>query len=269
MTERTLALIAPKDGDAEKAFAGFRPYSGLFTRVVVFAGKDPAIQGAEYAEVPSETLGHETKARNFVNSFFRKAGYTGFLYVAAGAVSFSADPSSFFASLEAVMRGLDYGVWFSTVTDRCNFVYNKYNPTVEIGLDIPELKIDGFPDRLAFTSHSNTGLVVYDFGSRTQNAVDLDERFEIPMYFIIEFLARRRNRKNPGQLYFMNQYLTVPEEHGLFTVVQFEWRKFGREDFKREDALFKSMNVDYKPDNDADLMVETLYGRLRQAKGNT
>lgn len=268
MAERTLALLAPKKEDADAAFGGFSKYLDAFTRVCIFSEFDPGIAGAEYVNVPTSVISHETASRNFVNAFFRGAGYGGFLYVSSGETAFNADPGAFMRSIESVMERLDYRVWFSTVTDRCNYVYNRYNPTMEIALDIPDLAMDGLPDRIAFTSHSNTGLIIYDFSAGAPKTMDFDERFEIPMYFIIEFLARRRNTKNPDQLYFMNQYLTVPEERGLFSVRQFEWKKFSHEDFKREDALFKSMNVNYKSDNDADLIVKNLHELLRRAKGN-
>ena len=42
------------------------------------------------------------------------------------------------------------------------------------------------------------------------------------MYYIIEFLANRRNNKNPGQLHYMNMYPTINEELDVFKSIPIE-----------------------------------------------
>jgi len=42
------------------------------------------------------------------------------------------------------------------------------------------------------------------------------EDFTVAMYYIVELLARRRRLKKPDQPFFMNQYLTVDSEDGVF-----------------------------------------------------
>jgi hypothetical protein len=41
--------------------------------------------------------------------------------------------------LESTMKALDYDVHLSTVTDRCNYVFNKFCP--RLSLDVDELQL--------------------------------------------------------------------------------------------------------------------------------
>ena len=59
------------------------------------------------------------------------------------------------------------------------------------------------PSTLSFTSHANTAWTVYDF-MKQPSPQRYDEKFNIAMYFIVEYLARRKSTRQPGQLYFMN-----------------------------------------------------------------
>lgn len=67
-----------------------------------------------------------------------------------------------------------------------------------------------------FCSHSNIQWNVYNLEKADDNELFFDEKLTIDMFFIIEFLARRRN-SHPGSLYYMNQYVTCASEQGLYT----------------------------------------------------
>jgi hypothetical protein len=108
------------------------------------------------------------------------------------------DPSLFIADLENMMAALDYTVWFSTATDGCNYVYQKYNPRIRVFCDRPECERLRLRGELDFTSHSNTQWVAYDMSKTAgTDLMRFDDRFTVAMFFIIEFLARRRNTKLP------------------------------------------------------------------------
>lgn len=67
------------------------------------------------------------------------------------------------------MDVLDYSIYFSTTTDRCNYVYKKFNPRLTIAMDdeLARSKL-GLPSSIAFTSHSNTCWTIYDL-NKLQN----------------------------------------------------------------------------------------------------
>lgn len=50
------------------------------------------------------------------------------------------------------------------------------------------------------TSHSNTAWMAYDMAALAkQKEIEyFDEQFDIPMFYIVELLARRREHKLPG-----------------------------------------------------------------------
>jgi hypothetical protein len=144
------------------------------------------------------------KIRNWINAHFKQQEFSGMLHVLEDTTCILKDPKQFMDDIENAMDILDYDVWLSTSCDPCNFVYRKYNPRLDIVLDRAELFKLGLGTRILFTSHSNLQWVVYNFAKAPDSLLHLDEQFTVPMYYIIEFLARRRNTKQDGQSYFMN-----------------------------------------------------------------
>lgn len=153
-------------------------------------------------EIPAG-LDSEPKIRNWVNAQYES--FDGFLHVLSDSAEVTADPSAFVSDLERMMDMLDYPVWFSTCTDGCNYVYSKYNPRMRVRCDRAECAAMGLPQELCFTSHANTQWIVYDVPALAGTSLlRFDESFTVPMFFIIEFLARRRNTKPAGSLFYMN-----------------------------------------------------------------
>lgn len=113
-----------------------------------------------------------------------------------------------------------------------------------------------------FTSHANTELMAYDFSKVTDDLLKFDERFSIPMYHIIEYMARRRNTKSIDSLFFMNQYITIPSEHLTFKTITKTDDTYYQNTMKQENDLFMSMNINYSPDGNFDRLLELVYEKL-------
>lgn len=200
------------------------------------------------------------KRRNWLNAYFKSQQYSGMLHVLEQSTKLLEAPNAFLDQLEDMMDKFDYSVWLNTICDPCNYVYKKYCPRMQISLDE---YAKGFKfDKLLFTSHSNTAWIAYDFSKVQDDLLKFNERFTIAMYFIIEFLARRRNSKL-SKFYWMNQYLTVPAEKGVFKQEAIETVKDKIGDMKEEDAIFKQLNINYAPDNNIDSILETTYEMLK------
>ena len=109
--------------------------------------------------------------------------------------------------------------------------------------------------------------MAYDFGAAfDDDLLRLDERFTVAMYFIIEFLARRRTLCGPESLCFMNQYMTVGSEFGAFRVHRSAADAETRppaDVMQREDAEFKALAVDYSPDNSIDVVLERFWEKVK------
>ena len=84
------------------------------------------------------------------------------------------------------------------------------------------------------------------------------------MFYIIEYLARRKSTKVKGSLYFMNQYLSIFDEIGTFHVVPIEKSSLDPNKIQEEDAIFKSMNIDYAPDNNIDVILDSFYSKIKE-----
>ena len=105
-------------------------------------------------EVPEFNIGHErtqcrsekfpvcgnpaseTARRNAVLKKYEAEGFTGMLHVISDNVNILGDPSDFMDDLDSMMREFDYPLWLSTVTDPCNYIYNKYSPRLMLVNDM-------------------------------------------------------------------------------------------------------------------------------------
>jgi hypothetical protein len=206
------------------------------------------------------------KIRNWINDFFKKQNFKGMLHIIEDNTKLLKIPNGFIYDLERMMKTLDYNVWFSTICDRCNYVYNKYNPRLSIALDKPGIEQLELGKQLLFTSHSNTQWIVYNFEKISDDLLKFNEDFTISMFYIIEFLARRRNTRKNNELYFMNQYLTVESEYGTYKNIEISNEQDDQNVLKEEDTKFRSMNIDIHPDNNIDNVLEMTYKKLLEKK---
>lgn len=207
---------------------------------------------------------NNTKIRNWINSYFKSNNFLGTLHVLEDSTKILKNPFTFLNDIENMMNVLDYDVWFSTVCDACNFIYSKYNPRLSIVLDRAEMFKLNLGKQLFYTSHSNTQWVAYNFAKVPDDLLKFNEDFSIAMFYIIEFLARRRNTKKENQLYFMNQYLTVESEYGTFKHEDNSVKQDLQETIKTEDAKFKELNINFAPDNNIDIVLETTYKKIKE-----
>jgi len=209
----------------------------------------------------------EASRRNAVLKKYINDGYRGILHVMSDGISLLKDPSEFIKDLEQMMSSMNYPIWMSTVTDPCNYVYGRYNPRCILKNDIEK---SGITYSLAVTSHSNTCWMAYDLGILTEmdDIAYFSENFKISMFYIIEFLARRRNLKRPGQPFYMNQYLTVESEYGTFKNAASLHGKNGPEgDMQSEGELFKSMRINHEPDVNIDAVLDVIADKFIKMTG--
>lgn len=228
--------------------------------------------GHERAQCKSEKFpvcgnsASETARRNAVLKKYEAEGFTGILHVISENVNILCDPSDFMDDLDSMMREFDYPLWLSTVTDPCNYIYNKYSPRLMLVNDMQEMRAAGMRYGLVVTSHSNTAWMAYDMDALAkQKEIEyFDEQFDIPMFYIVELLARRREHKLPGQLFYMNQYLTVTSEHGVFKLAPdlSPSKPATQQMMQTEDEKFKAMHVKYEPDYSMDAVIDAITEKI-------
>lgn len=267
MSDRVFAIIHDEAALVENAAKLVSAFKAVSSRVVVYTPFNGfSAEGAEVVIYDPALLDIEPKVRNRINVDLASCG---FVHVVKSSVELTGvGLETFLTDLEKMMDTLDYSVWFNTALDGCNFVYSKYMPRMSVKMDDPEVNMKaGLPD-LDVTSHSNTQWVVYDMPRlKGSDLLRFDEKFSIPMFFIIEFLARRRNTKASGSLYFMNQYLTVATEKGVFKEVKRAREPEDSAKMKAEDAVFRSMNLDFTADQSLDMVLETLWEKIAAKAG--
>lgn len=214
----------------------------------------------------SDDADNDSKMKNFIIKWCEDQQFKGFLHIVQSDVKVNDGAEAFICSAESAMHSLDYSIYFSTVTDVCNYVFKKFCPRLTINVDDVELKDKlHLPSEISFTSHSNLCWTIYDCKQLDGNVQKYDERFSIAMYQIIEYLARRRSTKKDGQLYFMNQYLSVPEEVGAIAVVPGLDGDLDQKKMQEEDATFKSIEgLDYSPDNNLDIILDAFYKKVKE-----
>lgn len=268
---RVIALQFDNDKARENALAFIAKIAEykVDCKLIVFRKNGLAPLGAKDLteaefEFP-EGVDNDSKMKNFILKKMQSDGFNGFLHIVSQAIVLHKDPNEYLAKLEHTMDVLDYSIYFSTVTDPCNYVFKKFCPRLSIEIDDEHVQQKlALPSKLSFTSHSNLGWIVYDFSKMPDGPMLFNEQFSIAMFEIIEYLARRRATKKEGQLYYMNQYLSIVDEVGVYSLVELWTEQIDSAKMQEEDALFKSMDVDYAPDNNLDIILDAFYAKLKE-----
>jgi len=236
--------------------------------VIVFTTGNP-VDGVENVKLPAD-LNTEPKIRNWINRRFETSGFSGFLHVVSDTVEVLKTPTDFVVDIERMMSVMDYSVWFNTACDPLNYAYAKYTPSLTVDIDEDNVsKATGIRGKIHIASHSNTQWIIYDFSCLAgSDLLRFDEDFSIPMFYIVELLSRRRNTARKDQLYFMNQYLTVGSEPGTFrnlrNVVP---PKDSESDMKRENEIWQSKKINFRPDYNVDTFLEKIWEKLTEKAG--
>lgn len=219
------------------------------SRKIIFAFFDiiNLPEGVETVKFDEELINHPAKLKNFVSKWLFDNNVKGFVHIIEDSVKIDNDPNVFLNEIEKMMLKLGQKTWYNTSCDQCNYVFSKYNPRMSVELDEENLK-KIYDKKINWCSNANTFWVCYNYDICTFDDVELDERFDIAMYYIIKFLANRRNNKQKGELYYMNFYPSIPEEIGVFSTKKIENNfEVSREQMKNEDNMFKEMNINTSP----------------------
>ena len=80
------------------------------------------------------------KQKNFIMTLVEGCGFKGVLHIVSSVIKLLKDPNPYIDSVENAMAVFDYNVYFSTITDRCNYLFNKFSPRLSIVTDDDELK---------------------------------------------------------------------------------------------------------------------------------
>ena len=213
--------------------------------------------------IPNELKNKGSKIINYVQKYFFDNNIKDFVHVIDDTIEILKNPDVFLNEIEVMMKKLDNYEWYNTVTDPMNYTFKLYNPRFAVELDTEEIK-KTYPKTIYFTSHANTLWMCYDFSKCTPEKINLDEDFEIAMYYIIEHLAERRNKKNKGDIYYMNFYPTVIEEKGLFRQITVnEEYTVSEEEQTKEAIYFKSKNINHSADMKIEAIMDDLLEKIR------
>jgi hypothetical protein len=149
----------------------------------------------------------------------------------------------------------------NTFTDGCNFIFDKWISRINVVIDNEELK-KKYDKTIMWTSNANTNFMIYDMDILKLEDVLFDESFSIAMFFIIKFFAERRNKGRPGS--FMNFYPTLESEKGTLKDMKYPGKedKDIRERMKDEDKLFKEMDINFKPTEQLEPVLEFIRTKL-------
>lgn len=235
--------------------------SALPARCVIFSSLSSAYEnpfGLEVVNVPLDKSS-PAKLKNFIIDWAEENVKKGFLHIVESTVEILRDPESYILHLEKTMEVFDYRSRFSVVTDPCNYVFNKYNPRVQIEFEGDENAAAlGLPDSISFTSHANTAWLTFMVDVEHEKVQRFNESFTEMMYIIIEYLAKRKAQKKDSQLYYMNQYLSISDEAGAIRR-NGEDKPVDQKALVEESKVFNSLKLDTAPDNNIDEILERLY----------
>lgn len=268
MSKRIIAIQAENtDQNSIKLINDVISYQ-IECELVVFKDKQSEIEikdNIEYVNYPDD-ITTISKRKNFIIKHCEKKNSCGFLHIIEPTTELLKNPNEYINAIENAMNVFDYDIHFSTVTDGCNYLFNKFNPRLTLDIDEIEIKQKlNLPDRISFTSHSNISWIIFNLDHLKNDIPMFDERFSIAMFVIIEYLARRKATRKPGQLYLMNQYLSISDEYGTFRFVNTNKNdEISQEKMNEENEIFKSMKIDYSPDNNIDMVLDMFYLKLTE-----
>ena len=143
-------------------------------------------------------------------------------------------------------------IWLGKVTGRMNNHLYRLQ-LIEINLFIIE------------EEENNQARAIFEETKADDNEMYFDEQYSVAMFYIIEFLARRK-ATHPDSLYYMNQYLTVESEKGVFankTLNQSD-KQISQDILEKENKIFRSSNINTVPDNNIDQVLERVYETLKK-----
>ena len=235
------------------------------SKVMIFSKEDFPVSNfpqnsLEFVKIPEDLTDKKPKMRNFIIRTVKNSGFNGFLHVAEDSVALKTDPKMFFDEVELMMKTFGLKSWFNTALDGCNYVLSQYNPRFSVTVDVENTPLSG--KTIHWCSNANTEWTVFDLEGATDDDLMLNESFGIAMYFIIEFLARRRNRKSPGELHYMNMYPGLDSELPVLQTVPSNPDENHKEDFKAEDQIFREMKVDNRPDMEIEGIIRDMAAKL-------
>lgn len=204
-----------------------------------------------------------SKFKNDALRYFKDKNFTGFLHVIEDSTIILKDPSNFIFDLESMMTEFGINVWLNTSCDPLNYIYSKYSPRLIINLESKHITKNLNTKKLLMCSFSNTQWVVYHIGTEKIEDILFCEDFNIQMYYIIEFLARRRANNIP--FCYMNMYPTIESELGCFRrneqLISIGVNKVSNES---ESVLFNNKSINVEPTRDINDIMECIKKKLSQ-----
>ena len=217
--------------------------------------------------IPIDPEFNRAQAKNFALKTLKEKFNSGFAYVFEDKVIVNEEKfKAWIPEHEKFMTAFNYDVWFNTVLDECNFIFDKYVYGLQVEIDEKELS-DKFKNRICVTTNANTKLIVYnlDLIDINDKIAFFNEDFKITMFIILEFFSRRRAANRPGS--FMGMYLTIEQEKGIISEIKnHETTLKFNEWYEEEAKKFEAMKIDIQPTSDVDLLMEFIETSLRNMK---
>ena len=221
--------------------------------------KAPVFENAVQIPMSKEDGHNRAAGLNFIYKYLKEHFSNAYGYVICDSMQFKKDPTVFMDSIEEMISKLKLDVWFNTYTDNMNFVFTKFDGRVSVAINDPELK-QKYDKTIIWTSHSNPNLSIIDLDAFVlpEDGKTFDDRFEIPMFWIIKFLCERRRDKKG----FMNYYPTISEEIGVYKCKDFKQSPITNEQMQKEDMMFKAMEIDHSPTMAVEDIMDFIIERL-------
>lgn len=264
---RTIAILNKcSDRNVYENIISKIPNDGIVDKIVWFASDDVNVNiesdNLIVVKIP-EDIDSRPKLKNFASKWALDNNVNGYFHVIEDSTNIICEANKlqqFLNDVEVIMDILDLKSWMSTTCDVMNYVYEKFNPRIKVNANCAEAQLLGLPD-LAFTSHANPQWMVFNMNLSTYEDMEFDEQFSIPMFYIVSFLANRREHSSETDLNFMGLYPTPLSEVGVFRRIDCN-ADVKIENLQSEEIIFKSKGKIINADNSLDIVLERLYEKL-------
>lgn len=199
---------------------------------------------------------------NFASKYLKETlGISGYLYLFRDTIGINDKDKfeAFMPELEEMLDKLELDTWFNTTTDMANYVFSRYDPRIRTLIDEPKYAAV-YNKSIYWAMCANENLICFNMDKVTLDQMLFSEDFSVGMFYILEYISRRRFNENDSWP-FINFYPTLQSEIGIISYVLND-TQLDNATYAREQELFKSRQIQIQPDAHVEVVLKFITDKL-------
>lgn len=221
---------------------------------------------------PETDVKNLPKCHNFAVNYIKNVlKLSGYLYVFSDIIQIT-DKTKFeffLPEIEELMDKFELDTWFNTVTDKANYVFSKYDPRLRVDIDEPALS-SIYDKTILWATCANNNLICFNLDKVSLEQMQFDPEFSIAMFYILEYVARRRHNASDSWP-FINFYPTLESELGIISYIKSEDGSINtsvdhinKNDYAKEEEIFNQRSINFQGDSQFESVLAFMVNKLNR-----